>query len=531
MVREKVEKGKRGKGLGWRSQMAIKRLFDITLSAFLLFTFSPLFFIISFLTRLTMSPPIFFRQPRLGHQGRPFVIYKFRTMIDQQDEQGNQLPDEQRLTQLGRFLRSTTLDELPELINVLRGEMSLVGPRPLLVDYRDLYTPEQWRRHEMLPGMAGPVLAGGRNILSWDEKFALDVWYVDNWSLWLDFQILALTALKVLKREGVSAEGYATMPRFEGTSVNVHHERNQMWQEEQMPSEQSFATEAVPCGLCGADNFATLVSEKVLGQLDVAIVRCAQCGFIYTNPRPTPETLAYIYSKAHYETKGASGTYCLEGDVTEGQFKHGLEIIAQYKSGGRLLDVGCGAGFFLEQAMHKGVWQCFGVDLSAYASALARQRAGCPVHTGTLETAGFLSLWFDVITLWCLLEHVPDPKAVLRESRTLLKEDGILLVAVPNVNYLLLRNRAAKFMGKSSSLHPEEHLSHFSQRTLHEMLTQEGFEVVTERVMRPFLIGGILSTLVKTASFTVAQLLLQLTGVNYGGLLVLARPKAAVTPS
>lgn len=217
MVREKVEKGGREKGLGWRSQMAIKRLFDIAVSALLLFAFSPLFFIILFLVRFTMGPPVFFRQPRLGYRGRPFVIYKFRTMTDDRDEQGNLLPDEQRLTRLGRFLRSTTLDELPELINVLRGEMSLVGPRPLLVDYRDLYTPEQWRRHEMPPGMAGPVLADGRNALDWEEKFKRDVWYVDHWSLWLDFKILAQTAWKVIKREGVNAEGHATMPRFEGS--------------------------------------------------------------------------------------------------------------------------------------------------------------------------------------------------------------------------------------------------------------------------------------------------------------------------
>ena len=217
MTKERVEREKRQKGLKWRIQIALKRLFDITISTFLFFLFLPLFLCISLLIRLTMGPPVFFRQPRLGYQGRPFVIYKFRTMTDDRDEQGNLLPDEQRLTWVGRLLRSLTLDELPELINVLKGEMSLVGPRPLLVEYRDLYTPEQWRRHEMRPGMAGPVLAGGRNILSWEEKFALDVWYVNNWSLWLDFKILARTAWKVLKREGVRAEGYATMPRFQGS--------------------------------------------------------------------------------------------------------------------------------------------------------------------------------------------------------------------------------------------------------------------------------------------------------------------------
>jgi lipopolysaccharide/colanic/teichoic acid biosynthesis glycosyltransferase len=165
-----------------------------------------------------MGKPVIFTQPRIGLGGKEFKIYKFRTMTDKKDAQGNLLPDGQRLTGVGKFLRNTTMDELPELINVLLGDMSAVGPRPLLVDYRDLYTEEQFRRHEMPPGMAGPVLASGRNTLSWDEKFERDLWYVDNWSLGLDLKILFKTALMVIKREGTSAEGYATMPRFEGSN-------------------------------------------------------------------------------------------------------------------------------------------------------------------------------------------------------------------------------------------------------------------------------------------------------------------------
>ena len=209
---------------GLRCQLALKRAFDIVVSCAVLTLLSPLAGLIAIAIKLDSHGPVFFRQPRLGYQGRPFTILKFRTMTNNRDDQGNLLPDEQRLTRLGRFLRSTTLDELPELINVLKGEMSLVGPRPLRVEYRDLYTPEQWRRHEMPPGMAGPVLAGGRNILSWEEKFTLDIWYVDNWSLWLDFKILAMTALKVLRREGISAEGHATMPRFQKSDASVHQE-------------------------------------------------------------------------------------------------------------------------------------------------------------------------------------------------------------------------------------------------------------------------------------------------------------------
>lgn len=197
-------------------QLSIKRIFDVVVSSILLAFLSPLMIFIALAIRLTMGSPVLFKQARLGYKGRPFTIYKFRTMTNERDTEGNLLPDERRLTRLGRLLRSLTLDELPELFNVLKGDMSIVGPRPLLVEYRDLYTPEQWRRHEMPPGMAGPVLADGRNVLDWEEKFKRDLWYVDNWSLWLDFKILAITAWKVLRREGVSAEGYATMPKFTG---------------------------------------------------------------------------------------------------------------------------------------------------------------------------------------------------------------------------------------------------------------------------------------------------------------------------
>lgn len=220
MVTEKVEKGEREKRLRWQAQIALKRAFDLVFSASLLIFLSPLLLLISLLIWLTMGRPILFRQPRIGYKGRIFTIYKFRTMNDARDAEGDLLPDEERLTRVGKLLRSLTLDELPELFNVLKGDMSIVGPRPLLVEYRNLYTPEQWRRHEMPPGMAGPVLASGRNLLDWEEKFRLDVWYVDNWSLWLDFQILVRTAWKVFKREGVSAEGYATMPRFKGNQAS-----------------------------------------------------------------------------------------------------------------------------------------------------------------------------------------------------------------------------------------------------------------------------------------------------------------------
>jgi lipopolysaccharide/colanic/teichoic acid biosynthesis glycosyltransferase len=155
---------------------------------------------------------------RPGHFGRPFKIYKFRTMTDERDAQGNLLPDAERLTRLGRFLRSTSLDELPELFNILRGEMSIVGPRPLLMQYLDRYSPEQARRHDVLPGVTGWAQINGRNALTWEDKFKLDVWYVDHWSFWLDIKILFLTAWKVIRREGISQPGHATAEKFTGNS-------------------------------------------------------------------------------------------------------------------------------------------------------------------------------------------------------------------------------------------------------------------------------------------------------------------------
>jgi lipopolysaccharide/colanic/teichoic acid biosynthesis glycosyltransferase len=177
---------------------------------------APVFLGVAAAVRLSLGSPVLFRQTRPGLGGKPFEMLKFRTMRDAHDARGNPLPDAERLTPLGRFLRATSLDELPELVNVLRGEMSLVGPRPLLMEYLPLYTPEQARRHEVRPGITGWAQVNGRNALSWEEKFRLDVWYVDHRSFWLDLRILARTVAKVFAREGISQEGQATMERFRG---------------------------------------------------------------------------------------------------------------------------------------------------------------------------------------------------------------------------------------------------------------------------------------------------------------------------
>lgn len=196
----------------------IKRGFDVALALPLLGASLPVMAATAAAVRLSMGPGVIFRQRRPGRGGRPFEILKFKTMSDKVGEDGELLPDSERLTAVGRFLRSTSLDELPELLNVLRGDMSLVGPRPLLMHYLDRYSAEQARRHEVRPGITGWAQVNGRNALSWQEKFELDVWYVDNQSLWLDLRILSLTALKVLQRDGISQAGEATMTEFVGNT-------------------------------------------------------------------------------------------------------------------------------------------------------------------------------------------------------------------------------------------------------------------------------------------------------------------------
>lgn len=195
-----------------------KRVLDLTLASIALIVLLPLLVLLALLIQFKLGVPILFRQQRPGLHGKPFVLLKFRTMTNVCDSFGNLLPDAERLTPFGRFLRQTSLDELPEFINVLRGEMSLVGPRPLLMEYLDRYTPEQARRHEVLPGITGWTAVNGRNALTWDEKFALDIWYVDHQSLWLDITILAMTVWKVLRREGVTQPGRETPDKFSGRS-------------------------------------------------------------------------------------------------------------------------------------------------------------------------------------------------------------------------------------------------------------------------------------------------------------------------
>ncbi len=198
----------------------IKRCLEIIMSMLIIVVISPLIVILRAIIRLKLGSPIIFKQLRPGKDGKIFTMYKFRTMSDKKDENGQLLSDELRMTKLGNFLRSTSLDELPELLNVLKGDMSFVGPRPLLVEYLDRYTAEQNRRHQVKPGITGWAQVNGRNAISWDEKFKLDVWYVDNWSLGLDIRILFMTVFRVLKRDGISQQGNVTMSKFTGSNSN-----------------------------------------------------------------------------------------------------------------------------------------------------------------------------------------------------------------------------------------------------------------------------------------------------------------------
>ena len=197
----------------------MKRALDVLLSLLALAVVGFPLLLLIYQVRRKLGRPVFFNQSRPGYQGRSFNMVKFRTMTDARSSDGELLPDADRLTSLGRFLRATSLDELPELWNVLKGDMSLVGPRPLLTEYLPLYSAEQARRHDVRPGITGWAQVNGRNALSWEEKFRLDVWYVDNRTLWLDIKILWLTVRKVLKRDGISAAGEATMPRFTGSAA------------------------------------------------------------------------------------------------------------------------------------------------------------------------------------------------------------------------------------------------------------------------------------------------------------------------
>lgn len=199
----------------------IKRIFDIAIAIFTIGAMAPLFLTLIVVVKKKLGEPVFYKQERAGKDGKSFTLLKFRTMTDEKDGKGKLMPDAERLTSIGRFLRTTSLDELPEIFNILKGDMSLVGPRPLLMQYLERYTPKQARRHEVRPGLTGWAQVNGRNALIWEEKFKLDVWYVDNQCFWLDIKILFMTISKVLEREGINHAGQVTMTEFMGSPNEI----------------------------------------------------------------------------------------------------------------------------------------------------------------------------------------------------------------------------------------------------------------------------------------------------------------------
>ena len=202
----------------------LKRLLDIMIASIALILLSPLYAFVAYKVKKNLGSPVLFRQVRPGLHGKPFEMIKFRTMKDAVDAQGNPLPDSERLTPFGKMLRSTSLDEMPELWNVIKGDMSIVGPRPLLMEYLPLYNPEQAKRHDVRPGMTGHAQVNGRNAIGWEEKFKLDTWYVENQSVWLDFKIMLKTVKKVLAKDDINEAGEATMTKFTGTQSDQQHD-------------------------------------------------------------------------------------------------------------------------------------------------------------------------------------------------------------------------------------------------------------------------------------------------------------------
>lgn len=202
----------------------LKRLLDIIIASIALILLSPLYVFVAYKVKKNLGSPVLFRQVRPGLHGKPFEMIKFRTMKDAVDEQGNLLPDSERLTAFGQMLRSTSLDEMPELWNVIKGDMSIVGPRPLLMEYLPLYNAEQAKRHNVRPGMTGHAQVNGRNAISWEEKFKLDTWYVENQSIWLDFKIMLKTVKKVIAKDDINEAGEVTMTKFTGTKTDHHHD-------------------------------------------------------------------------------------------------------------------------------------------------------------------------------------------------------------------------------------------------------------------------------------------------------------------
>jgi SAM-dependent methyltransferase len=283
-----------------------------------------------------------------------------------------------------------------------------------------------------------------------------------------------------------------------------------------------YSLAKVPCDVCSSELNETILTEDI-GDIHFHIVKCSGCGLVYTNPRPTDSSLEAYYSE-HYDTATLSGLYCLDGRKREQNFSRSLRMLAGYKRSGKLLDVGCGAGFFLDAARNFGNWQVCGIEPSSYACGLARKRIGSNVLNCTLKEAGFQDAEFDIVSLWYVLEHVSSPISLLREAKRILKPEGLLLVAVPNLNYLLLKRRITKlFATKPASLYPHEHLYQFSLKTIRMVLGRVGLETIAIDVDAPFILKSQRLNIVKQVLIHGVRILYRATGIHLGGLLTISQ--------
>lgn len=382
-----------------------KRLLDLVLTVSVFILFSPMLLLLALLLRLKLGSPVLFRQHRPGLNGKRFALVKFRTMTNDRDAEGNLLPDEDRLPAFGRFLRSTSLDEVPELINVLKGEMSVVGPRPLLMDYLDRYSPEQMRRHLVKPGLTGWAQVNGRNELSWEDKFAMDVWYVDHQSLWLDIRIIARTIWTILKRKGITRKGHATTSDFIGT--------------QREPARQ-------PCRVSASHSLTKEIC-KVKG--DVMHARAAYWRQHYQHQHRQIDTLGLARSveltneKFHMQIHA----HVLEGVGTA--------------FGKSILDVGCGWGNST-LALHAYGGNVTGIDIVQETIHALRQKypfISWEVIDLMDESAMSLLPQFDCVVATEVLEHVQFEPAMKSLWSHVLPR-GRLVATVPNSECPILQN-------------------------------------------------------------------------------------------
>jgi 2-polyprenyl-3-methyl-5-hydroxy-6-metoxy-1,4-benzoquinol methylase len=283
--------------------------------------------------------------------------------------------------------------------------------------------------------------------------------------------------------------------------------------------------EHVACELCGSTEHEVVIIEDAYLAPQMRLVRCRRCGLAFTNPRPTEEALEYVYSAENYVAHTGSAVYCLTGEASRGGFSSALNLLTEMiQPPVQLLDVGCGAGHFLGLASRIEGWEVTGVELSGYVAQEAAKRVGCPVHVGALDTVAFPPESFDVITLWYVLEHVSHPKEVLAEVNRILRSNGVVLIAVPNLHYLRIKRSLLRLVNRGEGmLHLDEHLFQYTPKTLAMFLEATGFEPAVYRVAEPFFFGRRLSDVGKRIALFGVRVVFRLTGFNFGGILMVAR--------